>query len=848
MSVDNKISRPDELHEGVSLAVRFEYATVYLMDLPFCVDSGFDYFIPLELRDRITEGSFVTLPFGKGNRKQMAVVRRLHHCPGERETKPISALCSDRAPLSGEALELCDYMKEQYLCTYGEAIRAMIPAPVLGKMAEHYYPVQGKGPDASAGYSPADLFVYEYIVSRGGRTKESIKTKFGSAVAEEAIQKLLARGYITRELVSTKSMGGVYVSYCNLRLDRSVCADIVEGRGEIKLRSQLHRAIISELLRCEDELACDVLSEKLGATAAQFKALEEKGIIEITKRKVWRQDFANADTEQTEYKLNNEQKAAADEIKKRISSGEASAVLLHGVTGSGKTSVIMAAIDEALKCGKGVIMLLPEIALTPQSVKIFSARYKERVALVHSGLSAGERCDAYNKIKNGEADLVIGTRSAIFSPVKDLGLVIIDEEHETTYKSDTSPKYHARDIARWRCAKSGAVMLLSSATPSLESYLKAKEGKYTLLKLKERYGNSSLPEVIVYDMRNEVKQGNTSPIGRVLKEELLAAMERDEQAVLFLNRRGYNTSVSCKSCGETLSCPNCSISLNYHTKNRSYDKGFLFCHWCGYKAEVPKECPKCGSEHLAKIGFGTQRIEQEISELIPNKTVLRMDADSTSKKDSLETLLKEFKERSGDLLLGTQMVTKGHDFPNVTLVGVLLADMSLYMDDYHANERTFSMLTQVIGRAGRSEKKGKAIIQTNNPDNDTIRLACRQDYEAFFESEIRLRKLLVFPPYCDIALLTLTCTNEKELFVASARLRQELDSRLGDRYSDVQTVVYGPFEAPVFKVEGKFRMRLVIKCRLNRRSRELFRELLIDYGKGGKDRAILSVDFNPTGI
>jgi primosomal protein N' (replication factor Y) len=374
------------------------------------------------------------------------------------------------------------------------------------------------------------------------------------------------------------------------------------------------------------------------------------------------------------------------------------------------------------------------------------------------------------------------------------------------------------------------------------------EGKYTLVKLRNRFGGALLPDVKVYDMRNELRLGNQSPIGFLLKEELKSVTERGEQAILFLNRRGYNTSVSCKTCGEMIKCPHCSISLNYHTKKGSYDKGFLFCHWCGYKTAMPEKCPSCSSEHLARIGFGTQKIEQEIGSLLPDKKVLRMDADSTSAKNSMDSLLSEFKEGKADVLLGTQMVTKGHDFPNVTLVGVLLADMSLYMDDYHANERTFSMLTQVIGRAGRSQKKGMAIIQTNNPDNDTIRLACRQDYEAFYASEIRLRKLLTFPPYCDIALLTITSADEKQAVVGAMVLRQDIEVLLGSEYRDVQMIIYGPFESPVYKVEEKYRMRLVIKCRLNRQSRELFSKLLVSFGRNSKGKTALSIDFNPTGL
>lgn len=826
----------------------FEYAKVFLLDVPYCIDSTYDYFIPLEMRPQITKGSFVTVPFGRGNRKQMAVVLDLHHCPYNGDIKTVSELCTDRPVLDQEMLLLCMYMKEHCLCTFGEAVRCVIPASALGKMSEYYYPIPSKGPDASAGFAPADLFVYDYLCSTGGRSFDSLKAKFGAAVAVEAVKKLLTRGYIAKELIQGKTVSNAFESYCSLAVTAEECEEILAGKGKIKLRSDKHKAVLSALLKASEPVAVADLTEHTGSSSAQLKALVEKGLITIEHRRVWRQSYESAEVCVTEYRLNEEQTAAYETVKAHLEADQASALLLHGVTGSGKTSVIISAIDEALREGKGVIMLLPEIALTPQTLKIFSSRYGSRIALVHSGLSAGERYDSYMKIRSGEADLVIGTRSAIFSPVQNLGLVIIDEEHETTYKSETSPKYHARDIARWRCVHNQAVLLLASATPSIESYTKAMEGKYTLLKLRQRYGGAELPEVVIYDMRNESRSGNPSPIGRVLREELKAVTERDEQAILFLNRRGYNTSVSCKSCGQIITCPHCSISMNYHTKKGTYDKGFLFCHWCGQKLPMPDTCPSCGSEHLVKIGFGTQKIEQEISELLPEKKILRMDADSTSVKNSLEGLLTEFKEKRADVLLGTQMVTKGHDFPNVTLVGVLLADMSLYMDDYHANERTFSMLTQVIGRAGRSKKKGVAVIQTNNPDNDTIRLACKQDYEAFYASEIRLRKLLVFPPYCDIALLTVTGSDEKQVLIGANILRQEINKLIFTQYRDIQMVIFGPFESPVYKVEEKYRMRLVIKCRLNRESRTLFSTLLSDFGNNSKGTVALSIDFNPTGL
>ncbi len=826
----------------------FEYAGVYLLDNPYSIDAQYDYFIPLDIRGEISRGSFVTVPFGRSNRRQLALVVCLLHAPSFKDSKPIESICLDRSPLSEEMIRLCEFIKEQTLCTMGEALRCVLPSSAVGRMNEFFYPLPTKGPDTSSGFSPSDLFVYEYILNSGGKSMEAIKAKFGAATAREACDKLFSKGHIGKEMQASKAHGEEFENFYALAIDKSEAKAVIDGESKTKLRSAVHKAVVGALLSSVEPVSADELKRNCSAGKAQFKALIDKGIIKVEAKRIDRTAAISRGIFEPmqNISLNPEQTEAYDEIRALIDSDKPSAALLFGVTGSGKTSVIIKAIDRALESGKGVIMLLPEIALTPQTLKIFGSRYGDRVALIHSGLSSGERHENYMRIRSGECDLVVGTRSAVFAPVHDLGLIVIDEEHESTYKSDTDPKYHARDIARFRCAYNDAVMLLSSATPSLESFSKAREGKYKLLRLKERYGGAVLPDVKIYDMRNEQRSGNQSPIGRLLREQLKETTERDEQAVLFLNRRGYNTSVSCRTCSETLTCPNCSISLNYHTRKGNYDDGFLFCHFCGYKIRMPERCPSCGGEHLQKIGFGTQRIEREISELLPEKRVLRMDADSTSTKDSLPDLLNKFKNREADILLGTQMVTKGHDFPDVTLVGVLLADMSIYMDDYHANERTFSMLTQVIGRAGRSEKNGVAVIQTNNPDNDTIKLACAQDYEAFYESEIRLRKLLVFPPYCDIALINVVCSDEKQALIGAARLREEIDKYSQTEFSDVKLMVFGPFESPVYKADGKYRMRIVIKCKLNKRSREFFSRLLTDFGKNNKGRAVMSVNFNPT--
>ncbi len=825
-----------------------EYARVYLLDNPYFLDKSFEYFIPPELRGTLREGDFVTVPFGTANKKKLGLVFELCDAPERADIscKPIVSVCDRSMSLDSEMLGLCFFIKEQTLCTVGDAVRAMIPASALSKLEDVYRPTE-KSPEEGA-LSPAELHIYEFIAKKGCVRFELLKSRFGPA-ADDTARKLCNGGYIKKDVELTRTEEKSE-SICSLAISPEEADSILKGCSDIKLRSANHMAIIKYFFDTGiEEIRERELLLSTGTSASHISALCAKGLIRREKRTVDRSLLG--ETEQKEVSdivLNGEQTAAYEKLSELLECGKPQGALLFGVTGSGKTSVMIKAIDRTLEQGRGVILLLPEISLTPQTLDIFCSRYGKRVAIIHSGLSAGERFDTHRRIKDGGADIVIGTRSAVFAPLSNLGLLIIDEEQEHTYKSDMNPKYHTRDIARYRSAKNNALMLLSSATPSFESYKKAKDGTYTLITMKNRYGKAKLPRVTVADMRTEAGSGALSPLGSLLCRRLIEVKKKNEQSVLFLNRRGYNSFLSCRGCGEAIRCPECSVSLTYHTLGAGYDRGELRCHTCGRRLPLPKVCPSCGSEHIARMGFGTQRIEQELCELLPEAGILRMDTDTTTSRYSYDELLGKFRRHEADVLLGTQMVTKGHDFPDVTLVGVLLADASLYLDDYRAAERTFSMLTQVIGRAGRSEKAGEAVIQTSNPDNECIRLACAQDYESFYENEIRLRRALVFPPFCDIALLTLTSSDEGELMRASALLSEKLNSALADEYSDVPIIKYGPFEAPIYKAEGKYRMRTVIKCRLNRRSRGLFSMLLCDFSRSGVKGLTLSVDFNPSSL
>ena len=651
----------------------------------------------------------------------------------------------------------------------------------------------------------------------------------------EAARCLLPQGAL-REIPNIKTR-----KTCVLNLTEDEADELLSKNGRAGIRSEGQRLII-EYLKAIGTADMELVKAIPKVSSAHISALKDKGIIKILEYESIRNPYAEYARirDDSPIELSSAQQSAYNIIEADLLSDKAKASLLFGVTGSGKTKVIMKTIDRTLAEGKSVIMLVPEISLTPQTVNIFCRRYGERVAVIHSSLSQGERFDAWRRIKRGDVDLVIGTRSAIFAPLQNIGLIVIDEEHEHTYKSESDPKYHARDIAAFRCGKNNALMLLASATPSIESFYKAQNGVYTLVPLRERYGGVKLPDAIVVDMREELRLGNTSPISERLHSSLKGVYENDNQAILFLNRRGYSTQISCKECGEVISCPRCSVSLTYHNGK---DGGKLLCHMCGYSQRTPKTCPSCSSDKLSFLGYGTQKLEAELNRYLPDMTVLRMDADTTTNKMSYDSMLEDFREGKADILLGTQMVAKGHDFPKVTLVGVALADTSLYVSDFRAAERTFSLLTQVIGRAGRASQAGLAVIQTFAPKNEVIRLACLQDYEKFYQGEIALRRELSYPPFCDVVQLTLTSEDEVELMREAKALSDSLLGKLSGDLGKLPFVVFGPFEAQIYKINDKFRMRMVIKCKLNKQSRGLFHQLLCEFATHRK--VTLAVDMNP---
>ena len=819
------------------------YAKVYLLDNPYFLDNEYTYFVPHDLSNFIKRGSFVIIPFGNSNRTQLGLV--VDVCCDEPllKTKSIKGLASEEIVFTENELELCFFMKEQTLCTIGDAVHSMIPAGALSGIVTIYRAID------CAQYDGQYADIFYYIQDEKTVTKANLEEKFGLS-ALSAITYLLHKGYIEKDIIIKNMTVGKEKKYYTLSVTNDQLASLLGAKEKMdgfkKLRSEMSKNILS-LLALRERMSADDIKSELSATDTQISALVKKGYIAKEVESVYRNPYENKSrvNHAKELTLSDEQKSALSKLSSMLDTKKPSCALLHGVTGSGKTCVMMKIIDRALQQNRGVIMLIPEISLTPQTVELFCSRYGKRVAIIHSSLSQGERLDAYMRIKRGEADLVIGTRSAIFAPVKDLGLIIIDEEQEHTYKSDNNPKYHARDIARFRAAKCNSLLLLASATPSVESYKKAVDGVYTLIELKKRYGKAKLPSVEITDMREELRAGNDSSLSLPLIDGIGRSLIKKEQTILFLNRRGYHNFVSCASCGKAITCPNCSVSMTHHT-DRIYHRTELVCHWCGKHIPVPNACPECGGTHIKPMGIGIQLIEQKLNELYPSVNTIRMDTDTTSSKHAYDTMLSDFRSHKAEILLGTQMVTKGHDFPDVTLVGVLNADTSLYLNDFRANEKTFSMLTQVIGRAGRSEKEGRALIQTMSPDHDVIQLACRQDYKTFFKNEITTRKLLSYPPFCDIVLLTLSGISENEVMKDSKLLSDMIKDKIKGDYHDVPVVCFGPFEAPVYRLDNKYRMRIVIKTKLNKRSREMFSEIYKVFGKRTKNEPQLAVDFNPS--
>ena len=587
--------------------------------------------------------------------------------------------------------------------------------------------------------------------------------------------------------------------------------DIEEIEQDIEskiIKSEKQKRVLNFLIQ-NDGIQTTDLEVITDTTSAILKTLQNKEYIEIIEQEVERNPFINKNIERTnKLKLTPEQKEAFEKIEKEIKEENYKEFLLYGVTGSGKTEIYLQAIEEVLKKGKTAIVLVPEISLTPQMVDRFISRFgQEDIAVLHSKLSVGERYDQWKKIKKGECKIVIGARSAIFAPINNLGLIIIDEEHDSSYKSETNPRYNAKELAGYIAKQNSIPLILGSATPDVCTYYKAKNNNIELLELTKRANNSKLPIVETVDLRMELANGNKSILSEKLYNEIEKNLLDKKQTILFLNRRGYSTFVMCRDCGYTIKCKNCNITMTYHLNTNK-----LKCHYCGHEEKSVLECPECHSKNIKYFGTGTQKLEEEINKIFPNASTIRMDIDTVSKKNSHEEILNKFKNENIDILIGTQMVVKGHHFPNVTLVGVIAADSSLYIEDYKASERTFQILTQVAGRAGREKLPGRVIIQTYNPENFAIECSKKQDYDKFYETEIELRKQLKYPPFCDIISIGLTDIDNNKIKNVSERLYKNIKNLIEKENTNI--FIYKPLPCPIDKIKNRYRWRIIIKGKL----------------------------------
>ncbi len=803
------------------------FALVAVEGLVYHFDAPYSYKIPFELEPKALPGCRVMVPFGNGNRKKQGLilsVKPLFEADDSFRLKSIASVIDDKPLFNDEMLELVTRLKENTFCTLFEAAKAMLPAGIGLNYVISY--MSQKVDDAVyARLSVEEKRVYDYIKDNCKFIKQDKIISDLGLTDSTALEKLVKKDILITNVDAKRKTGDLTVK--NVRLSISE-ADVEEILPNLTTKQKSVMSLLRDIGGASVKEVCYFT----GVTQAVITTLIKKGLVEVFDSELYRKPKYNLKGERAQSPvLTPVQDKAYNELLASYRSGKGSATLLYGVTGSGKTQVFLKLIEQVVNDGKGVIVMVPEIALTPQTLGIFYSHFGDSVAVFHSALSAGERIDEWKRVKNGDAKIAIGTRSAVFAPFDNLGLIVMDEEQEHTYKSEMSPRYHARDIAKFRCVYNNALLVLASATPSIETYTNALNGRYGLVKLDKRYGKAVLPQVVTIDIT-----GNKGAISNELYTAIEQCLDNNQQAILLMNRRGFNTFASCKACKTVLTCPNCSISLTYHSANKR-----LMCHYCGHSRAYTDVCPDCGEKAVSYAGFGTQKIEDELAEIFPNARILRMDADTTMARYSYQEKLTAFANGEYDILLGTQMVAKGLDFPRVTLVGIISIDQQLYNDDYKSSERAFDLLTQVIGRSGRGENEGKAYIQTVLPDNDIIELSAAQDYESFYKTESIIRKSMVYPPYCDICTVTFTSENNNKAYSGSKVFFEMLKESVSVNYTDVKINVLGPIQPRVGKISNKYRYVLTIKCKNNKRFRGMMSELLIQYMRTSQNNGVTAV-------
>lgn len=808
-----------------------KYAKVAVESTVFTFDKAFDYEIPAELESTAQKGCRVTVPFGNGNKKRIGIIFDITDKTESKRTKKIIGVLDEEPLLSNEMLGLAEWIKDRTFCTLYEAAKAMLPTGINHRIVASYA-VSSEIPDgAIEALDESEKEILDYLYKRAVFVKaDAIFKALAMENRASMLDSMVKKGVLICSHDAVRNIGDLTVKMLRP----------VSDFGDIKLTKKQKEMM--DVLNDIGFASVKELCYFTGLTPAVANALVKNGAAELYEQEVMKlPDFTGKRGCKTEISLTDEQSRAYKKLASLATEGKACVSLLYGVTGSGKTSVYMSVIDKVLESGKSVIVMVPEIGLTPQTISLFCERYGGDIAVFHSALSVRERLDQWKNVKKGRAKIIIGTRSAVFAPAENIGLIIIDEEQEHTYKSEQTPRYNAIDVAKYRAAHNNCLLLLASATPSVESYAAAQSGRYELCTLTHRYGNAVLPEVVTVDMRTAEKANGSKAISQTLYEGLKSNLENGKQSILLINRRGFHTFSACTSCGEVICCPHCSISMTYHSANNR-----LMCHYCGYSVPFSSVCPECGEDAVRYSGFGTQKIEDELANLLPDAKIVRMDTDSTSGRNSHERLLDSFAKGEYDIMIGTQMVAKGLNFPDVTLVGVVSVDQQLYNDDFRSLEKTFSLLTQVVGRSGRGEYEGSAIIQTLTPENEIIRLAAKQDYDEFFKTEIKLRKGLVYPPYCDLCVIGFTGENETVVKLAANEALNMLKDCVAGEYKGEKIIVLGPMPARVAKISEKYRHRLIVKCRNSPKFRRMISDILKIIGKDSRfSKITVYADINP---
>lgn len=757
------------------------------------LDKVFDYAISDGLDIKI--GSSVIVPFGTANKLKEAYVVKIKDKSRAKNLKTIERLSKDIRLFDEKQLELIKWMRQKYLVTYLDAIHAVSPSGTEVK-PEEWLVLQD-------GVKPGETDEIILALSECGDNCEINRflAKFEKSI-KTRLEKLIEQGRIKREFRDSRTVGDKTVTVCELSIEDAELEKVLQSLE--KSNAHIQAKMVELLSECKRLSLADLVNFSDGSYSG-IRSLLKKGYITTFDVEVLREPKeSELFAKEKPCCLTDEQENVLKSLLDTVGKKEYKPYLLHGVTGSGKTEVYMRVIEETIKAGRQAIVLVPEISLTPQMVARFKSRFGRRTAVIHSGLSLGEKYDQWKKIQSGDADIVIGARSAIFAPFKNIGAIIVDEEHEQTYKSEMSPRYETHEVAEFRAQQYGAVLVFASATPLITSYYKAEMGEYHLLEMKKRANLKAMPKAYVVDLRQELENGNRSVISDRLQAEIGENLKKGEQTILFLNRRGFSTFVSCRKCGYVAECPNCSISLKYHKFDDT-----LRCHYCGHTIPNYKKCPECGSKYIRYFGGGTQKVEEEIQSLFPDATTIRMDVDTTGAKNSHSEILNKFEKEKIDILIGTQMVTKGLDFPDVTLVGVISADTILNIDDFRSKERTFSILEQVTGRAGRAEKPGRSVIQTYSPDNKAIEYMCEHNYQDFYREELLLRKAMWYPPFSSIVSVIFSGSVEANVSKCAKFFAKNLApiSEMGQK-----TQVLGPVPAYVSKIKNKYIYRLLIKC------------------------------------